>query len=127
MAIDITHDKDKDILVVTVIGELSLASLKAAAQQIISSDEYAANIAALWDLRQMDTSNINQDFFKNLIALREKRTEREGAKLALVANSDLKFGLSRMYEMLSDDLPQSMHVFRTIDEARNWLDSNSES
>ena len=126
MTVNITHDKDNDILVVTVVGELSLASLAEAAQQIVSTDKHAPNISALWDLRQADTSNIDQHFLKSLVALRENQyKEREGAKLALVANSDLKYGLSRMYEMLSSDLPQSMHVFRTINDAKDWLGSKS--
>lgn len=122
MTVDITHDKVNDILVVTVSGELSLEILKEAAQKIVSSDQFAPNIATLWDLRQLDADNINQNFLSNLVSLREKQfQEREGAKLALVANSDLIYGLSRMYEMLSNGLPQSMHVFRTIDEAMVWL------
>ena len=125
MGIDISHDKDNNFLVITVTGELNLAILNTAAQQIVSSDQHAADISTLWDVSQVDTSNLDQGFFEELIALRKNLKGRENAKLALVANSDLRFGLSRMYELLSGELPQSMHVFRTLDEAREWLSTET--
>ncbi|MBE7462367.1 MAG: hypothetical protein HS116_02630 [Planctomycetes bacterium] len=40
---------------------------------------------------------------------------------ALVAPQDIVFGLSRMYEMFSGAKGQNIRVFRTLDEARTWL------
>ena len=125
MGIDISHDKDNNFLVITVTGELNLAILNTAAQQIVSSDQHAADISTLWDVSQVDTNNLDQGFFEELIALRKNLKGRGNAKLALVANSDLRFGLSRMYELLSGELPQSMHVFRTLDEAKEWLSTET--
>lgn len=43
------------------------------------------------------------------------------SKLAMVATSDLFFGFSRMYEMLRDESPVEIKVFRTLPEAVQWL------
>lgn len=44
-----------------------------------------------------------------------------GSKLALVATRDLFFGFSRMYEILRDESPVEVGVFRSLPEAIQWL------
>jgi len=38
-----------------------------------------------------------------------------------VASDDIHFGLSRMYEMMTDEMPQGVHVFRSMADAEQWL------
>ena len=45
----------------------------------------------------------------------------EEGKLAVIAPRDLLFGMARMYEMLRDDSPVEVRVFRERDEAESWL------
>ncbi len=45
-----------------------------------------------------------------------------GMRTAVVATSDLSFGLSRMYRTLSDLTSETVTVFRDADEAMKWLD-----
>ena len=40
---------------------------------------------------------------------------------ALAGEGDLAYGLSRMYEALSDRIPTTLEVFRDFDEAAEWL------
>jgi hypothetical protein len=44
------------------------------------------------------------------------------ARRAIVVQSDLGFGMSRMYELLRGDLTQTIRVFRDVDQAKRWLD-----
>ena len=44
-----------------------------------------------------------------------------GPKVAVVAPKDISFGLARMYEALSGDVPFEFAVFRTSDEALSRL------
>lgn len=50
-----------------------------------------------------------------------------GHKTAIYAPEDLPFGMSRIYEALSDvsEAPSRIRVFRTIEEARGWLEEKS--
>jgi len=41
--------------------------------------------------------------------------------VALAANQDLVFGLSRMWEMLATDTNWEINVFREIEEAKEWI------
>jgi len=43
------------------------------------------------------------------------------ARVAIVAPQDLMFGVSRMYEGMISNPGWSVGVFRTMNEAQNWL------
>lgn len=47
------------------------------------------------------------------------RTER--TVVAVVAPGDHSFGMARMYEAMSSNLPWDFHVFRDSESARAWL------
>jgi hypothetical protein len=56
--------------------------------------------------------------------VREIATARmfgEGSLRAIVVGMDLGFGMARMFELLRDDAPEQIRVFRNIDDARAWL------
>jgi hypothetical protein len=44
-----------------------------------------------------------------------------GARRAVVITSDVVFGMARMYQILSDDSPDELLIFRKIDDALRWL------
>ena len=45
----------------------------------------------------------------------------KGSKRALVAPNDIIFGMARMYELSRIDAEDEFRVFRSIDQAREWL------
>ena len=48
--------------------------------------------------------------------------ERTGSvRVAVLAPSDVAFGLARMYSILVDSLQREVRVFRRAAEARAWL------
>ena len=57
----------------------------------------------------------------NRVELDIKMSEQLGAcKIALVSSNDIVFGMTRMYEMMMDNAPQTVKTFRDIEEAKNW-------
>lgn len=82
----------------------------------------------LWDLTQADLSDIvTGDLRDEAIQTRAFADKRKGGKTALVAEGTLEFGISRMLEVFYDlqDMPFALEVFRTIDEAMQWLQSSN--
>ena len=49
------------------------------------------------------------------------RASSYAPKTAFVTNAEVIYGLSRMFEMLRDDSPNEIRVFRVVDEAKRWL------
>jgi hypothetical protein len=43
------------------------------------------------------------------------------AIVAVVAETDLTYGLSRMWEIMCDEIDWEIRIFRSTEEARNWI------
>lgn len=78
----------------------------------------------LWDLTEADVSDIHSSQIESLADLvKSIAHSRSGGKTALVAASDLSFGLSRVYQALAEitDQASELQVFRSVEEARAWI------
>ena len=83
--------------------------------EITSSEEYPSNVNTIWGLRKTDLSNADKDLINSFIAIRIKKYEkRVNTLLVIIADDDLSFGLSRMYQSFSkiNTLPQEIKVFK---------------
>ncbi len=90
-------------------------------EAVARSSEFPPDVDTLWDLRELDFTEIDSNFERELIQVRDEFPERRRARLALVVEGDLGFGMSRMYEILSESLPQQSKVFRSYSEGEEWL------
>lgn len=72
----------------------------------------------LWDLRAIDEVTVESATLRELA---QSRSFASGARRALVAPSDVSYGLARMFQSLHDDAPEKVRVFRDVAEARAWL------
>lgn len=122
MAIQYTYIPKLKFLLIKISGVLEWEQLKLTAAKIASSSEFPSNVNTLYDMTEMDFSNITAEFEENVIMFR-KQLDRGDAKIACVTPSDVGFGMGRMYEVLSDQLPQQVRVFRKLEDAQNWLTS----
>lgn len=121
MPIDLRYDPAKDVLYATMSGEPSLEAFAEAIETITHSDEYPPDVRTLWDMRELDFSKVDRSLEEQLILIRRRFPERANAKLAFVVANKLGLGMTRMYEILSDDPPQTSSVFNDFEKARQWL------
>ncbi|UCG50668.1 MAG: STAS/SEC14 domain-containing protein, partial [Candidatus Latescibacterota bacterium] len=102
----------------------------------VTDDEFLSFYKALYEDTRIDKSfNLlvdlrqAQSYVRSAAALNEFagfiRRQFEGTtgrpKVAVVAPDDVSFGLARMYEVFSDDVPWEFVVFRAADAALAWL------
>jgi len=120
MPIEIRYDPPRRILLGTIEGRLDIDEFRTVLEAIERSKEYPPDVATLWDLRGLDFTSIDREFEEHLIAIRKDFPGRARAKLAAVVATDLAFGMSRMFQILSDD-EDRMKVFRDYDAAVSWL------
>ena len=79
---------------------------------------------ALWDLTEADVEHLTSQDVRKLARAPEGISRvRAGGKTAIVAPTDLSFGLARMYEFSVDleDAGIELRVFRSRAEALEWL------
>lgn len=90
------------------------------------NDYYAGEVTKflLWDMTHADISGLSSEQVYKIAELPLHRPERrQGGKNAIVAPDHLAFGLSRIYETVTDllDQPFETRVFRSREEACAWL------
>ena len=119
--IDVSINAKDDLTVFTVTGSLSHEDI------IKFSNQYYMEIPpskVLWDTRNGTVLDISTNEFRNIAKrMKELTVRRIGGKTAFVEDNNEDFGMGRLYESfaMSEELPVSYRVFRTIDDAKNWL------
>ena len=121
MAIIHNYDKENGVIYCLIEGQSSVDEVELILKEIVGSDEYPSNVSTLWDVRKTDFTSVTGDIIRELILLREKYPERANAKIAIVASNNLSYGMSRMFQMLSDEMLQRTQVFKEESEAKKWL------
>ena len=120
--IDIKYDQDRKILNISVSGKSDFNEFSSTLETITNSKDFPPNIRTVWDIRQADFSFANFQLVKEVVKIRSKFSKRSHCRSALVVSSNLQYGLSRMFEMLSDGkIQHKLRIFRDLEEGEKWL------
>ena len=78
------------------------------------------------DLRAVGRFEATSAGLQRLVYIDANYAKQQSApsKFAIVAPSDLIFGMMRMYQMLSDLNPNSLRVFRDLSGVEEWLSTS---
>ncbi len=123
MPVSVDYDGASRIAVITVAGEASTELFRQAMVALTSSPSFPPDVDALWDLRALDMSRTDGRFTAALVDVRAEFPARGSARVALVVDSDLGFGTGRQFELRAGSASPAMALFRTVEEARAWLQS----
>jgi hypothetical protein len=114
---------DERLVIVVHVGAVSNDEFFSFYKAIYEDTRFDKSFNLLIDLRQTESS------VRSTVALTKladfMRTQFLGTtarpKVAVVAPKDISFGLARMYEVFSGDVPWEFVVFRAIDTALGWI------
>ncbi len=109
-------------------GNLSNEDILESLMHFVSNPYYNPAYDELWDLTAVESTTVSQEGLRRVADF--ERTERPlgGAnRRAVVAPSDLLFGLARMYEMIAEDVSIDIRVFRDTGPACRWLGFDEET
>ena len=115
-------DKAKDLTVFTVIGVLSFDD---ALPVVKAFYEGVPTKNVLWDLSETTDVQFTSQEVEEIASIGVRYdSKRASGKTAFLAQKDVLFGLSRMFEIQSilKQSPHSVMVFRNRNEAFEWLD-----
>ena len=121
MSIDLKYDPKSGILYATIGEHISQSEFSDALEKITHSVEYPPDVKVLWDARSARSAQGDDNAVMRFIGIRKIFPDRGNTKIAIVVSSDFSFGMARMYELFSANLPQSIMVFKSIPEAEQWL------
>jgi hypothetical protein len=121
MAILHSLDEDRNLTVFSVQGELSFEEQMAALRRFYDGTP-TRNV--IWDFRCMEGQRVSSEEMRKIISyIKRQDQKRPAGKTALVAATDLDFGLARMSQAYADqeELPWQIESFRTMEEAFIWI------
>ena len=119
----ITYDiRSDDTLVITARGALTPADLAPLRGAWRDDPRVAAVAKTLVDCRAVTTWQLPGATVREYASTREAapHLQRPDSRLAIVADSELGYGISRMYAQ-SGSAYGEIEVFRAMDQAEAWL------
>ena len=109
---------DDHLIVATYSGVFTVEDILGLRQRILQDPDYCADFHVLDDVTRVE--EIDADFSR-MAPVPSGSIITKGIRRALVAKTDLQFGMARTYQMLSDNAGHQFEVFRDYDEALAWV------
>jgi len=121
-SIDISVDKTQELSTYVVKGKISFGEVFDA---LLAFYKHPTK-HMIWDIREADISDARNDDLRKLVkTTKEVAHGRPYGKTAILGQTDLQFGLARMYATYGEleDHPVQISVFRSLESAMQWITS----
>jgi hypothetical protein len=118
MPVTVRVDRNKKLVVTTYTGQVTNEDVARQIAEIERNAPYEGEYRAITDFTQVTHFDISSDQIR-LVA--ESKSPLEKARRVMVAPSDVAYGTSRMFQMLSGKTRPNITVVRTLDEAYKAL------
>lgn len=107
-----------------VTGTINIDDLIKHLQALYQSPDFDSDMNAVWDIRAANSSLVTKEDVNVLINFVVKQWGQNAKnKMALVAERDLEYGMSRMYQiMLEDKTTSKVAIFKDIQAAEDWIE-----
>ena len=127
MDFEISFIDDAQIAVVKTSGRATIEGFDAFLEAVTSDPRWRPGMSILSDHSELDVAHISSQDIESIVSFRLSRADELGdGCLALVANTPLKYGLSREFEAYGEVvLPLRTRIFATTDDALAWLREES--
>lgn len=107
----------------TIIGVLTFQEYQILMNNIMNDEPFEPSMHMFWDFRDGTLSQLSQDDIEAISAFVLMNQERRGRnyRAAFAVHEPIDYGLSRMYQMISEDLPVTLQVFYDEQKASDWI------
>ena len=121
MPLTYRRDDTRRLVTVIAVGDITLTEAIEMLDRRVMDGTWSYSL--LYDGRQRSGTMDAQEV-RILVELTRSLSNRHGPSgpMALVREDAGGFGMSRMFGILSEDLRARVAVFRSIEEAEQWLD-----
>jgi hypothetical protein len=121
MPIEYRYVEEHELVVTTFSGVVTDEELLAHGHRIGNDERIPWGHREVVDMRTIDSVTVTSPGIASLIDIDRRSGKASETKLAIVAPKDVVFGLSRAYQIRSKPDRPVVEVFRTIEEAAEWL------
>jgi hypothetical protein len=113
-----TVDLTRSLVLSRGWGVLTDRELLAHVRALTIDSRFAPHFRQFVDLRDVTDVQFTASTIKEMVRLNPFGA---GARRALVVTSDELFGMARMYQLMTDESPDELQIFRKADYALQWL------
>lgn len=117
----ITYRFESGILRTTIEGATGYDDVKLYLDTLLSDPDFTPGMPGLIDCRKVTSLFSIRDLRRTAADTRERPEMRVPGRAAVLASSNLIYGLLRMYEVFSEGQATRIRVFRGPEEAMAWL------
>ncbi len=122
MPISYKIDPQQRLIFTTAKGVLTGEEVMEHKQLLLHDPAFEPGMRELSDVRCVERLEVTPAGIQHMVAMdKSTATGLDDYRLAIVASADVIFGMARMYQALTEDNIQSVRVFRSIEEAKDWL------
>jgi len=114
-------DTETGLLTYTRYGVVLPEELMPSLVELFSDPDFQKVEKVLVDLSTADFSKVSHDELFEHGDFSKRHLKDGEIRVALAAPKDLAFGMARVYEAFASE-GDNLRVFRTLDEAKEWLD-----
>ena len=104
-----------------VHGAVDLAQVLGYLDELHAHPDFAPELPRLIDWRGAELLRLGVPEFRTIASALRSGEPPSAGRRAFVGDRDYLFGMLRMHETMLDDAPAEYAVFRTVEEAREWL------
>lgn len=123
MALTFSIDPVQRLVMLEQTGNFFFTDFEQAYEGMLRHQHFRKNMNSICDLRKaISTSLFKEDLVRTVKKIKKGVKWRgKDYKVAFIVQPELDFDIKKMYEIYGHDVPFEMEVFRTIEEAREWL------
>ena len=115
-------DTGRRLVLVSVTGEISGGECINYLQSLVQSGSVHKGFDLLYDARAVVRPHIISQDIQELASIAMSATDVfTGTRWAIVTNSDLVYGLARMFALSVEEAAFEVNVFRSEDDVWRWL------
>lgn len=119
----ITYRFEGDTLFTTIEGDTGYEDVKSYLDALFADPGFRPGMPGLIDCRRVKSMFTISDLRKTATDARSRPELQVPGRAAVLASSNLVYGLLRMYEVFTEGSPSQIRVFREPEEAIAWLRS----
>lgn len=119
MPISYRLDGELNAIFTSVSGVVNDGDIVAHARRVATDPGILAGARALVDFGGVEEVGVTAEGIRRVAEI--FRMNAYAPTTAFVANTDVAYGLSRMFEFQRDGAPAEIRTFRDFDEAKQWL------
>ena len=121
MPVEFSVDREDEIVYGTCRGEVTADEIMEGLEKVFTDEGYRPGFRGLTDLRDIRWESNQEDLRRIVQFLIRNRKKFKKHRSAVVVSTERTFGMTRMFEVFSEQTPIKMRVFRDYDEARKWI------